>query len=459
MRGLWKISMRYIVAAILITVLMACANIILFVAFNYWNIERIGKTKIGRERMEAIVQEISWNGTSCELSAEGYAILEESSFVWAMLLDADGTVVWGYELPDGLWHQYSVADVAVFSRWYLEDYPTRVWRRGDELMVFGLDKDSVTRYDLLYDHGEIEAFPKIAAGMLFGNFALLIAVALCLAYRFYRSLRPIAEGVSYLAVKEPVTLPERGILKELAEKLNQTSALLLRQDAKLAQRDQARTDWIAGVSHDIRTPLTLIMGYADDLAGAPGLSLKEQQKAKGIQSQCLIIRQLIADLNLTSKLAYQSQALEKSDVSMAELLRECVAEYYNQGLSEKYEILLDIPEHAERVRIMADRGLLMRAFRNLIGNSIRHNPDGCLIQISLAVSTSGFDRETMRCVFADTGNGIPEEVARTILANAREGEVHVMGLRVVKQIVEAHGWHFELARRKMGGYDVTIWAS
>lgn len=143
---------------------------------------------------------------------------------------------------------------------------------------------------------------------------LLVAVALCLAYRFCRDLRPIAEGVSYLAVKKPVKLQERGILKELAEKLNQTSALLLRQDAKLAQR-------------------------------------------------------------------------------------------------------------------------------------------GCLVQISFMKSAS--DREMVQCVFTDTGDGIPEEVVRALLGTA-ESEVHVMGLRVVQQIVEAHGWRFELVRRERGGYDAVM---
>ena len=93
-----------------------------------------------------------------------------------------------------------------------------------------------------------------------------------------------------------------------------------------------------------------------------------------IQQQSLVIRQLISDLNLTSKLEYHAQPLSVTEYAPAELLRECAADYYDQGLDDIYEIELQIGPKEERLRLTGDRGLLMRAFRNLVGNSIRHNP-------------------------------------------------------------------------------------
>ena len=73
--------------------------------------------------------------------------------------------------------------------------------------------------------------------------------------------------------------------------------------------------------------------------------------------QSLVIRQLIQDLNLTSKLAYHAQPLHKTEFSPAILLRECVAEFYNEGMEQNYEIEVAVTEEGEQVRITGDEGL------------------------------------------------------------------------------------------------------
>ena len=153
----------------------------------------------------------------------------------------------------------------------------------------------------------------------------------------------------------------------------------------MEQRDRARTEWIAGVSHDIRTPLALIMGYSDELSREKGLGEEEKKKAEMICCQSLVIRQLIQDLNLTSKLAYHAQPLHKTEFSPAILLRECVAEFYNEGMEQNYDIEVAVTEEGEQVRITGDEGLWKRALRKIYGNSIRHNPSGCGIKATLKI--------------------------------------------------------------------------
>ena len=103
-------------------------------------------------------------------------------------------------------------------------------------------------------------------------------------WRFYVSVRPISEGIEGLSRKEPVHLREKGSARELAEKLNATSDILMDQEEKLSRRDQARADWIAGVSHDIRTPLTLIVGYSERLMDNPLLGEEEKEMAQTISN-------------------------------------------------------------------------------------------------------------------------------------------------------------------------------
>lgn len=476
MKSLWKISSRYVCSAVLITVLIVYANLMFFLFYGIRNMNNAvtGSGEIGRERMESVVLELDGENDKWQLSENGYAALEESAFVWAMLLDESGDVAWSWQLPAELPKHYSIGDVASFSRWYLLDYPVRTWRSGDNLMVFGMEKDSVTRFSTLYNMDMFRGIPGAVKGFLISNIVLLLVLAVFLAYRFYRSMKPLANGIDCLARKEVTVLREKGIMADLARKLNQASAMLKYQDEKLAQRDEARTNWIAGVSHDIRTPLTLIIGYADELAGEELLLNEARNKAAIIRKQSLIIGQLVADLNLTSKLEYDAQPLNKTYFSPAGLLRTCVAEYYNQGISNQYEIEVDIARDAEQIHLNGDTGLLLRAFRNLIGNSIRHNEDGCVIFIKLISWEDG-----VRFVFADTGVGIPERIVHELEeekldAAARNGisekmknmhnpvpksaeqPVHIMGLRIVCQIIKAHGWRLAFVKRESGTYDVEI---
>ena len=453
MRSLWKISRRYVMTAIFAIFIVLVINFIVLLYSAGRQVWRNEGNFIGRQLMENLGEQISVSGGTYHISPAGEKMLEASSFIWAMRLDACGKVVWSSSLPDNFPQEYSVADVAAFSRWYFRDYPVRVWRDGDELMVYGMEKDSITRLNMVYDVQLIEQFPSSVLYFLFLNLLLILVLALLFSYRFYRSLRPIAEGIEGLSRKERVTLPEKGITDELAGKLNRTSVILRQQDEKLEQRDHARTSWIAGVSHDIRTPLALITGYSDALMSDDSLAEESKKKAEIIREQSLIIRRLIADLNLTSKLEYHAQPLRQSWFSPAVLLRECVAEYYNQGMEEPYSIDIQVEPEAEKKKVYGDTALLLRSFRNLIGNSVRHNPDGCDMTIRLASV-----KEEVRYEFSDTGAGIAENVVRA-LDNGGEAPpdgVHVMGLHIVSQIASAHGGLMEFVKRESGTYDVRV---
>lgn len=463
MKGLWKIGSRYMLTAVLMTLFVMGVNFAVFICWGYRMIENDednSGVKFGRSKMEALGAEISLEEGEYLMSREGYGLLQESGFVWAMLVDQEGDVVWSHGLPPEIPLHYDLADIAVMSRWYLKDYPVGVWKNPLGLMVYGYAKDSVVRINLVSRMKVIERFPNYLRSMLLVNGMLLLGLIFILAWRFYRSLKPVEQGIMTLSEGELVDLPEKGSVRELAHRLNQASAALREKDEKLKRRDDARTDWIAGVSHDIRTPLALITGYSDELMHDERLPAELRWKAEAVRQQSMVIKELVGNLNLTSKLEYHSQPLKKAVFSPAEPLRECVAEYYNQGLRETYDIDVFIQKEAERERICADRGLLLRLFRNLIGNSIRHNPEGCRVNVSLCRVG-----QTVRYTFADTGSGIPEEVVTVLEGTAGQRmvdnaviacRIHIMGLRIASQIAAAHGGTLSFARRESGSYDGVL---
>lgn len=407
--------------------------------------EKNGKEESGTDEKSAAV----YSAKRYQISKEGKRLLEASQFVWALGIGPDGQVVWKWRVPNGIPERFTLQDVASFSRWYLADYPVRVWRSGELLLVFATDPQVESRHSLFMSTQFMKNLPLYVKVFLAVNLMVIVLFVICFGWRFYRSMHPIAKGIEQLAKRQPLALREKGVVSELAAKLNKTSQVLEEQSRILAKRDEARTEWISGVSHDIRTPLSLIVGYADRMAQSESLGKEEQAMARTICRQSMIIRQLIEDLNLTSKLAYDSQPLHKAMCSPSLLLRECVADFYNEGLEQNFEINVEISDAAERSKICADEGLLRRALRNLIGNSIRHNPQGCTVEILLSASAG-----KIFCRINDSGVGIPETVVENM--DKTDGSVHIMGLRLASQIAAAHGGALIFRKRDSGTYDAEL---
>lgn len=195
-------------------------------------------------------------------TAEGLAFGAErtpqewmNGYEWAMVLDDVGNIRWSYGLPQDLNHAYTPGDIAKFARWYLADYPVFCWTEPYGLFVIGLPKGSLWKYSIYsspdFALSVVRVLPAAALGML------LLGLALCfwLSWRGAKRLETVANGLDALAQGQTVRLPTDGFAGELAEKLNQTGAQLQAKNEMLSRRDNARTQWIAGVSHDVRTPL------------------------------------------------------------------------------------------------------------------------------------------------------------------------------------------------------------
>lgn len=458
MKSLLKIIRRYIGTAVMITMIIFIINISLILGIVYHASKKEyqdNHQNSSRSVMSSIGEEMHEKNGGYELTAQGYQFLEKSEYVWAMLINAEGDVAWSWRLPDNIPQKYTMADVSVLSKWYVQDYPVRTWIYGDGFMVYAHDIDTVSKINGEYSVKFIRALPNNVTIWIAANISLIIILALYLGYRFYRSLKPLAYGIEGLSQQEKISLPEKGITEELARKLNKTSEILEEKNEKLTQRDNTRTEWIAGVSHDIRTPLALIMGYAAGLSEDEQLNTEQREKAAAIQRQSLNIKKLIEDLNLTSKLEYNAQPLRMEAYRPAMLMRDIVAEYYNDGLDDNYTIYLVIQQQVEEVTSLGDIELLKRCFRNIIGNSIRHNKEGCFINICL--NRMGLSVEY---IFQDSGSGISDEVVCVLENNGEKilsgSEPHVMGLRVVRQIVQAHQGALEFTGRPSGGNDIRI---
>ena len=373
--------------------------------------------------------------------------------IWAMYLTPNGKCFWTLDVPEEVPRNYNIQDVALFSKGYLEDYPVFVWNTDEGLLVLGYPKDSYMK--ITSNYYSIEAIQKIP----FYVMGMLGMDALCLFLAYYFSKRriiqntePIVEAIETLADGKPASLHIDGELSEIAASVNKASQIISRQN-------EARANWISGVSHDIRTPLSMIMGYAGRIAANEATTDKVREQAEIVRKQSVKIKELVQDLNLVSQLEYEMQPLHKEQIRLSKLIRSYVAELLNSGISDAYTIEIDIAPEAENAMLECDARLISRAINNLVQNSIKHNPQGCKILLSLK-----YTEETLTLSVADNGVGLTPEKLQELEEKPHYMEStderldlrHGLGLLLVRQIVEAHDGSMKIDSAPMQGYEVTL---
>ena len=359
---------------------------------------------------------------------------------WAMLIDSTGSVVWHYMAPAELPERYSLADVARFTRSYLMDYPVFVWEHSEGLVVVGYPRGSLAKYMQIYPTSWVSSLPLKLVSLIVINITLALLLSLFIGSRLIRSIRPLTQGIEDLAEDRAVYIEPKGILSNLAQSVNRASALLQQKNESLKKRDEARSNWIAVISHDIRTPLSMILGYASDLEENSAVPAEQRKQAGIIRQQAEKLRALVHDLNLVSMLEYEMQPVDKKPIRLSALARQIASDFLNQGLDERFQLEMEVLD--EKALVSGDERLLTRAISNLIQNSICHNPDGCRIQL---IISSDEGNKTCRFIVADDGKGVPPDQLSDLLelpySNKRKHarkNGHGLGLPMVARIARAH---------------------
>ncbi|MDF2632433.1 MAG: sensor histidine kinase [Caproiciproducens sp.] len=410
------------------------------------------------------------NETSNALSKteNGYTLSEtvthqlQEKNAWAILIDNNTEkVVWHTgNLPSEIPLEYSLSNIAMLTRGYVKDYPTFTSDFSDSLVVVGFPKTSYWKnmYNS-WDYSFIANFPKIVLAVILGNMLVIFIIYMVANTKLIKSVNPILQGIKDLPNEKNVHIKERGVLSEIATNINRTSDILQSKDYELKRKETARANWIAGVSHDIRTPLSMVMGYAGQLESDEHLTADEKQKATVIRRQSERIKNLINDLNLASKLEYNMQPVSLEKVNAIATVRQVVVDFVNMDIEEEYPIEWLTSDEMAVCFIDGDPMLIKRAVTNLIQNSINHNENGCSIYVTVT-------KADKQCIIKIDDNGIGatddqiEKLNNTphymvCDKNATE-QYHGLGLLIVKQIVSAHHGTVSIEHSSSGGFSVIL---
>lgn len=449
MKPVERFFRKYFLSMIGIIVLFLLLNIVLFFSVLIWAWQTSAGPELSlNEIRDSIVMDEAGHFTTSE---ELPGLLEEHH-AWAMVLDDTGTVIFEEFMPEELPRRYTPADVAKFSRWYLGDYPVYVREHPQGLLVVGGEQGSQAKYYFSVNERYVK---NLFAGLIAVFLANIIVVILLIwknIRHIEKAVTPILRGIETVSSGQPVSLPEKGELAEINRQLNKAGAFIV-------NKDSARADWISGISHDVRTPLSVILGFAGQLEDNQALPPSAREQAACIRKQGEKLRNLISDLNLTSKLEYSMQPLRLEKIYLVELARQVVCEFLDSGLEEPYRIAFSSDQESEAASIMGDEALLKRALYNLIQNSMTHNARGCDISVSAAWNGN----HTVITV-SDNGIGVSAEKleelrTRTHCIESTDERLnlrHGLGILLVWQIVEAHHGTMEIFSEPQSGYKTVL---
>lgn len=393
---------------------------------------------------------------------ENLALELKKTDTWAIFIDnTTMNVVWHTDdLPETIPMSYSISDIAGLTRGYIDGYPTFTGEAENGLVVLGYPKDSFWKHMWpSWDYHLIANLPKTFLTVLAINVTLIFLIYAAANSRLLKSVKPIVSGIQSLPAEEDVHIKEKGLLSELAANINKTSEILQSQRRQLRKKETARANWIAGVSHDIRTPLSMVMGYASQLESDDRLPEDDRKKASVIVSKSRQMKNLINDLNLASKLEYNMQPINPARQNLVAVVRQVVVDFINTDIDDKHPIEWETDEDLKVCFADIDEDLMKRAVSNLIQNCINHNEQGCHIFVRVMTG-----EDTCMVVVADDGRGATDEQIKKLnhsphymICDENTSEQrHGLGLLIVKQIVTAHGGVTEIGHSSYDGFSVTL---
>ena len=243
----------------------------------------------------------------------------------------------------------------------------------------------------------------------------------------------------------------------LLDETRQRAAQLASANAELAAMDELRTELLEDVSHELRSPLSLVRGYAgllkDEELGP--LTPDQADAVAVIDERAEAITRLVSDLLATEQISARTLNLAEVDVNrwVEEAVTGARLVYADRPVTFEAKLA------ADTLLVRGDRSRLNQVLDNLIGNAVKFSPDGGAIAMWVT-SASG----VVRVSVTDQGIGIPAERLPHVFERFFQGDQSIkhrfggsgLGLYIVRQIIEVHGGRVWVESQEGKGSTLTI---
>lgn len=291
--------------------------------------------------------------------------------------------------------------------------------------------------------------------------ALIVILVLSLLFsrRLRAYIQPLDRAIVEYCRGNRMNINKKQLPSEfqgIADNFDRMVDQLEQSKADTEQAYQERQRILADISHDLKTPLTVIQGYAKALEDGIVPDDKKKQYIRAIYNKAVSMSSLTESLFEYTKVEHPEYTISAQETNLSEYCKEYLAEKYSEIELKHFELVVDIPETP--IKGMADHDLIRRLFDNLIGNTLKYNPSGTQITFRLSM-----EKGNILISIADNGVGIPEEIRDKAFvpfvtgdAARTSGNGTGLGMAISQRIVELHGGSIRLANPPSKGFSTEF---
>ena len=230
------------------------------------------------------------------------------------------------------------------------------------------------------------------------------------------------------------------VVKPQNDEVGQVGSAFNAMAETLAKSETARRNMIADIAHELRNPLGVIQGQLEGMID--GVFPTTPEQIASIHDETLLLTRLVDDLRDLALADAGQLRIARQPTDLRALVEKTVAAFALQAAEKRIVLKMEIAAALPVVSIDPQR--IEQVLRNLIGNALRHTPDGGVIDVQCSVNS---EQSTVKVRVSDTGVGIPagdlpyvfERFWRGDKSRSRAGGGAGLGLAIAKQLVTAHG--------------------
>lgn len=407
---------------------------------------------------KSFAQYIVFTNAQPQVSNTGLELLDKDS-LWLQIIDESGHEVLSFNKPSSVTEQYSAIELLeLYKSGSSSDYTPfieSVHANGEEwtyIIGFPVQISKITMY---VDANRFTSGRPIIIVLLM--VATFVALVLGGIYGFWttRQLLKIAKAVGHIALRTYDDTKNKGVFGDVYDSLNTLYSEIRTSDEQKKKTEIMREEWIANITHDLKTPLSPIKGYTELLA-ENHLSFEDVKRYSNIiLKNTAYAEALVNDLKLTYQLKNNMVPKKRKDKNITRFLKESIIDVLNSPSYAERQIYFDgqdIP-----IIYSIDPTLMKRAFNNLFYNALAHNPPETEIIVSL------IEDEDIYIYIQDNGKGMNLDEINRLFERYYRGtstdestEGTGLGMAIAKQIIELHGGSICVESTLGNGTMVTI---
>ena len=396
-----------------------------------------------------------------QLKQSGIELLQREQ-LGIQILDQDGIEQFSYRKPEQAAACYTASDLmAIYRDGHLTDRKeaSLVGELTDSNYTYIIHFLTVVTKVTMQLSGEHfikgRTIVLVLGSILFG---VIMISGMAYGYWMTRMMGRVTDAVTAIARRSYISVEDEGIFSDIYGSLNRLDAEIKSSDRLREQTEKMRGEWIANITHDLKTPLSPVKGYAEIMHEDSGTDRigRHKRYAAIILKNVSYMERLLDDLKLTYRLESGTVLPDRQRIDFVRFLKDTAIDIKNTPEYEHRSIQIQTAK--ENIYYSFDRMLFRRAFSNLIINACIHG--GGDAEITIGVEDG---RNEIQVIVSDNGAGMSEEDSKRLFQRYYRGtdtdekpEGTGLGLAIAKSIIESHGGTIAVRSAPGEGTDIRI---